>query len=216
MSKFRRNIYTLVFSLVLGLSCASLLTAAADFTRQRQEQNKKAEEIRNILSALKVPYDAAASAADLIDIFDRNVREQTLGGASDPLTLYIYRPQGASKDAAVAVRFIGPGLWGPIKGFLALEPDYKTIRGITFYEQEETPGLGGEIVTPDFRGRFEGKSIAAADGTWGIDITPGGSAHDGINQVAGISGATLTCDKVEEMINHIIDTLAAKREANGQ
>jgi len=215
MSKMRQNIYTVCFATILGLVCATLLTAAADFTGQRQADNKKAEEIRNILTALKIPFDVHAGAAELITIFERDVIEQSLG-QDDSLTLYVYKPEGSDAVVAAAVKFIGPGLWGPIKGFLALEPDYKTIRGITFYEQEETPGLGGEIVTEDFRGRFEGKQIADKQGAWGIDIIPGGAEQAGTNEIAGISGATMTCDKVEEMMNAIIKTLAAKREENGQ
>jgi Na+-transporting NADH:ubiquinone oxidoreductase subunit C len=215
MSKMRHNIYTVSFSLILGLSCAMLLTAAAEFTRQKQADNKKAEEIRNILTALKVPFDAHASAAQLIAIFERDVTEQSVG-QKDSLMLYVYKPQGSAAVVAAAVRFAGPGLWGPIKGFLALEPDYKTIRGVTFYEQEETPGLGGEIVTEGFRSRFEGKHIVDEQGKWGIDIMVGGGGKPGVNQIAGISGATMTCDKVEDMINAIIKTLAAKREANGR
>lgn len=215
MNKLRQNIYTLCFAIGLSLVCATLLTAAADFTRQRQTDNKKAEEIRNILSALKAPFDDSASAADLITIFERDVIEQSLG-RQDPLTLFVYQPEGASTVTAVAVRFTGSGLWGPIKGFLALEPDYKTIRGLTFYEQEETPGLGGEIVTESFRSRFESKHIVDEQGVWGIDIAAGGGEVSGVNEIAGISGATMTCDKVEEMINTIITALAEKREADGQ
>ncbi len=215
MNKFRQNIYTICFAVILGLTCATLLTAAAEFTRPKQTENKKAEEIKNILAALKVPFDAHGGPGELIAIFERDVIEQTLG-QEDSLTLYVYQPEGSERPVAVAVRFVGPGLWGPIKGFLALEPDYQTIRGVTFYEQEETPGLGGEIVTDDFRSRFESKHIANEQGRWGIDIVPGSGEHAGINEIAGISGATMTCDKVEEMINAVIETLAEKRETDGQ
>jgi Na+-transporting NADH:ubiquinone oxidoreductase subunit C len=215
MNKIRQNIYTLCFAVILGLVCATLLTTAAEFTRQKQDDNRKAEEIRNILTALKVPFDIRAGAGELITIFERDVAEQSVG-QEDSLTLYTYKPEGSEAVIAVAVRFIGPGLWGPIKGFLALEPDYKTIRGITFYEQEETPGLGGEIVTESFRGRFEGKHIVDGQGKWGIDIISGADEQTGVNEIAGISGATMTCDKVEEMVNVIIETLAAKRDVYGQ
>ncbi len=215
MNKTRYNIYTVVFAAILGLVCALLLTAVAQVTRVKQEENRKAEEIRNILTALKVSFDSQAGTDELIAVFKRDVIVQTLG-QKEPLTLYIYKPEGSDAIAAVAVRFTGPGLWGPVKGFLALEPDYKTIRGITFYEQEETPGLGGEIVTEDFRRRFEGKQIVNEQGDWGIEITVAGGEQTGMNEVAGISGATMTCDKVEEMINAIIQTLAEKRKADGR
>jgi Na+-transporting NADH:ubiquinone oxidoreductase subunit C len=203
----RQNIYTICFSIIMGLVCASLLTAAADFTQQKQTVNKQAEEIRNILAVLKIPFDAESNPAELIKIFEANVTEQSVG-ESEPLTLYAYKPAGSESINAAAVKFAGPGLWGPVKGFLALEPDYKTIRGVTFYEQEETPGLGGEIVTEDFRSRFEGKRIVDQKSNWGIDITASGGEHSAENQIAGISGATMTCDKVEEMINKIIEVLA--------
>jgi Na+-transporting NADH:ubiquinone oxidoreductase subunit C len=212
MNKMRQNIYTIFFAIILGLACATLLTVAAEFTRPKQDENKKAEEIRNILSALKVPFEMDASPAGLIEIFERDVQEQAIG-ETEPLTTYVYKPEGSEAAIAVAVRFAGPGLWGPIKGFLALEPDYKTIRGLTFYEQEETPGLGGDIVTEGFRSRFEGRQISAAEGQWGIDIIAGGAEQAEVNEVAGISGATMTCDKVQEMINVIIEALASKREA---
>ncbi|MHC4835186.1 MAG: FMN-binding protein [Planctomycetota bacterium] len=215
MNKIKQNIYTICFAIALGLICATLLTYAAEFTRPRQEANKQAEKIRNILSALKVPFEPDADPADLITIFDRDVIEQK-DDAEDALQLYLYRPEGSDDIRAVAVGFEGPGLWGPIKGFLALEPDYKTVRGLTFYQQEETPGLGGEIVTEDFRGQFEKRQIVGPEGRWGIDIIAGGATASAANEVAGISGATITCDKVEEMINIVIEALASKRGANGQ
>ena len=215
MNKIRQSIYTVCFAIILGLICATLLTAAAEFTRPRQEENKKAEEIRNILSALKIPFETDASPASLIEIFERDVTEQAVG-QDEPLTIYAYKPKGSDGVKAVAVRFSGPGLWAPIKGFLALEPDYKTIRGISFYQQEETPGLGGEIVTQSFRDPFTGKQIIDEQGQWGIDIIAGGADAAGVNEVAGITGATITCDKVEEMINVIIEALASKRDVYEQ
>ena len=45
----------------------------------------------------------------------------------------------------VAFEISGSGLWGPIRGIVAVLPDMKTIKGITIIYQEETPGLGGRI-----------------------------------------------------------------------
>ena len=194
------NVYTLVYSAILGTACALLLTAAATFTEPYQKANKEAEEMLNILTALKVPFDENATAKQLIEIYEANIKEQA---ASDKLTFYEYKPASASgRLEAVAVRFAGPGLWGPVKGFLALEADKRTIRGITFYEQEETPGLGGDIVTDKFRDQFAGKSIVDSSGKAGIVIGAGKQTED--NGVDGITGATMTCDKVQQMINEVL------------
>ncbi len=115
---------------------------------------------------------------------------------------------------AMAVPFAGQGLWGPIRGFLALDPDMKTVRGITFYEQEETPGLGGEIASSWFREQFKGKSIASSEGKPGIHIRRGGGAS-GANEVDAITGATMTCNKLEAIINAVIGQIIEGRAKHG-
>jgi Na+-transporting NADH:ubiquinone oxidoreductase subunit C len=195
------SVYTLIYAAVLGSACALLLTGAAEFTEERRKANAEAEEALNILLALKVPLPEKVTSKQVIEIRNQNVQGEER---------YVYSPPDANGVVlAVAIRFAGPGLWGPIKGFLALEPDMKTIRGITFYEQEETPGLGGEIVSKAFRGQFEGKSIIGADGTPGIVISIGG--EDAPNKVDGISGATMTCDKVQAMLNEAITSIVEEK-----
>jgi len=198
--------YTLFYAAALGLVCALLLTAAASFTAPYKEANAEAEEARNILLALKVPLPENASSSEVVTARDENVQEQMRGD----ITTYVYAPASeGGKTLAVAMRFSGPGLWGPVKGFLALEPDMRTIRGITFYEQEETPGLGGEIVQPWFRDQFVGKTIVGEDGKPGIIIKVGG--EDAPNKVDGISGATLTCDKVQAMLTEAAKSIVEEK-----
>ena len=205
----KSNLYVLGYAAVLGTVCALLLTASANFTAPYKAANARAEEVLNILAALKVPFQEDASAKQLLEIFKTNICEQNREG----VTVYEYLPpQAKGKPQAVAVRFAGPGLWGPIKGFLALESDMKTIRGITFYEQEETPGLGGEIVSSAFREQFIGKSIVGEDGKAGIVIRrSGGQGARNKNEVDAITGATMTCDKVEAMLNAVIKNIAGKK-----
>jgi len=187
-----------------------LLTAAAKFTEPYRIANQKAEEILNILTALKVPLPDDVSSGQVIDIFNQNVRDKY-----GDKTVYVYSPKEvAGKVEAFAVRFAGPGLWGPIKGFLALESDEKTIRGITFYEQEETPGLGGEIISAGFRGQFENKSIVDETGRPGIIIRAGGGELK--NGVDAITGATMTCDKVQAMLNQVIKRIIEDDSKNGR
>lgn len=198
------NLYTIIYAASLGIACALLLTAVSELTAKFRTANEVAEENRNILSALKVPVETDASPEELVSVFDENIRVEKTGDQEGDLELYIYSPKTANGETvAAAVKFAGPGLWGPIKGFLALEPDMKTIRGITFYEQKETPGLGGEIGTEAFTKQFEGKSIVDQQGKGGIIILTGG-AERAQNEIDGITGATMTCDKVQEMLNAVI------------
>jgi Na+-transporting NADH:ubiquinone oxidoreductase subunit C len=86
----------------------------------------------------------------------------------------------------------------------------RTIRGVTFYEQEETPGLGGEIAADWFRKQFVGKSIVDEAGNPGIIISSGGEPAS--NKVDAISGATMTCDKVQAMLNEAISSVVEEKQ----
>ncbi len=48
-------------------------------------------------------------------------------------------------------------MWGMLAGFIALDRDGNTVRGLTFYEQKETPGLGGEISNPKWQALWRGR-----------------------------------------------------------
>ena len=48
--------------------------------------------------------------------------------------------------------------------FLALESDADTVAGISYYQQAETPGLGGEVENPRWTAQWEGKEIYGEDG----------------------------------------------------
>ncbi len=215
----------LTYATVLGVVCALLLTGAARFTEPYRKNNAEAERVRNILGVLGVPFDPDGSSKEAVEIFERNVRVEE----RSELTTYVYAPpEGGGAVQAVAMAFAGRGLWGPIKGLLSLEPDMVTIHGITFYEQQETPGLGGEIAAAClgsakvhvencpawFRHQFEGKTIEDVAGRPGIRIVSYGAS--GTNEVDAITGATMTSDKIEAMLNAVIKRILEQRDRNGR
>lgn len=92
----------------------------------------------------------------------------------------------------------GYGLWGFLFGYLALEADGETISGITYYEHKETPGLGGEVDNPAWKGLWKGKK-AYAPGKPEVAIEVVKNAH-GEHQVDSLSGATITSRGVSSMM----------------
>lgn len=86
----------------------------------------------------------------------------------------------------------GNGLWSTMYGYIALEADLKTVKGITFYEQGETAGLGGEIVNPNWVAQWPGKKVFDEAGNVILNVTKFGQVKDSSYQVDGISGATIT------------------------
>ncbi len=96
----------------------------------------------------------------------------------------------------------GYGLWSTLYGFLALKSDGNTVAGLGFYEHGETPGLGGEVDNPNWRGKWRGKKVYRGDevalmlsrGT--VDASAEGSEY----RVDGLAGATLTSKGVTNML----------------
>jgi Na+-transporting NADH:ubiquinone oxidoreductase subunit C len=97
----------------------------------------------------------------------------------------------------------GYGLWGTLYGFLALDADLETIRGITFYEHKETPGLGGEVDNPKWKALWKGRR--AFDDQMNPKIAvikgPAGPPSEDPYDVDGLSGATMTSRGVTNLLH---------------
>ena len=99
----------------------------------------------------------------------------------------------------------GYGLWSTLYGFLALEADLNTVAGIGYYEHGETPGLGGEVDNPSWKGLWEGKPAFNDSGELVLNVIKGqvaSSTPNADSTIDGLSGATLTSNGVNNMIKY--------------
>ncbi|MDT4291455.1 Na(+)-translocating NADH-quinone reductase subunit C [Methylomonas sp. MO1] len=99
----------------------------------------------------------------------------------------------------------GYGLWSTMYGFLALEADAQTVQSINLYDQGETPGLGGEVVNPNWRALWKGKKVYSDKGEVALTLVKGGvdsSRPDSVYKVDGLAGATLTSRGVSNLIQY--------------
>ena len=102
----------------------------------------------------------------------------------------------------IVIAVEGLGMWGTIYGFLSLAPDGNTVRGLTYYDQKETPGLGGEIGNPKWQALWHGRK--GFDDQWNARITvikgeAGSPAADPL-RVDGLSGATVTSNAITRLM----------------
>ena len=99
----------------------------------------------------------------------------------------------------------GKGLWSTLYGFLSLEADTRTVRGLGYYQHGETPGLGGEVDNPRWKNQWRGKVLFDDDFRLIIDVlkgpVPPNSPHAD-SQIDGLSGATITSHGVELMLRY--------------
>ncbi len=96
----------------------------------------------------------------------------------------------------------GYGLWSTLYGFIALEADLTTIRGITFYQHGETPGLGGEVDNPNWKRKWVGRKAFGPEGEVKIHVVKGlaGPPSEDPYEVDGLSGATITSRGVSHLV----------------
>ena len=98
----------------------------------------------------------------------------------------------------------GYGLWGTLFGYIAIEGDFNTVSGITYYEHKETPGLGAEVDNDDWKKSWIGKKIYQEDEV-ALTVIKGKVSNDDPSQlykVDGLSGATITGRGVSNMITY--------------
>ena len=117
--------------------------------------------------------------------------------------VYLVDKDGELDQIVMPVR--GTGLWSTMYGYLALSHDGTTVRGITFYEHGETPGLGGEIDNSQWQASWVGKHIFDEGGELKLNVIKGmvdTAKPNAEFEIDGISGATITANGVTNMIHY--------------
>ncbi len=95
-------------------------------------------------------------------------------------------------------------MWSTLYGLVALEADFNTIAAVTFYEQEETAGLGDQIEDPAWQSRWVGRRLFGSGGDFRFRVASGPVDDDSpaaTHQVDGLSGATITGNAVTALMS---------------
>jgi Na+-transporting NADH:ubiquinone oxidoreductase subunit C len=120
----------------------------------------------------------------------------------------------ADKAAAIALPTQDFGLWSVCYGYLALDADAITVKGIIFYDQKETPGLGAEIEQDYFRNTFVGKKLVNEKGEE-VGLTPSKDMEIATNDphsFLSVSGATFTINGVDNGLKTTLENYKAVLE----
>lgn len=217
------NLYIIIYAAVLTIVCGGLLALAAEGLKEKQQFNVALEQKRNILSTvteIKEGDDVNALYAQQVNEFvidhQGNVKEGVkpqdvnlaveYKKAAEQRLLPVYEFKSQSEPGKVenvVLPVYGYGLWNDIWGFVALESDMNTIKGVKFGHKGETPGLGARIESDlELQARYQGKSIYEGDRLISVTMMKG-EGNDYSNdehKVDGMSGATLTAKGVNNML----------------
>lgn len=189
------RIRTLLLAVWTSAAAAALIAGTYRLLDGPIAKNRALARMRQILKVTGAIFDDALPDERIVEIFGRAIRFRRVA----ELELYEYVDAGYIE--AVAVNFEGPGYRDVIRGVIAFDPDFRTIRGVAFYDQRETPGLGGEIQSEAFTRRFSSKRLSGDDDVVTI-VRPGEACTE--LEIDGITGATMTCDALGAMIGETI------------
>lgn len=180
------------------------------------EIEKLYENVQPRLVDLKTGKYVNASAEE-IAAYDQRVAakeadtSRALTGAEDIASINrqaniakVYLIEKDGKTESILLPVHGYGLWSTMYGFLALDVNnYDTVVGFGFYDQGETPGLGGEVDNPRWKAHWPGKKVYDADGNVALHVIKGAVDQANPNaktQIDGLAGATLTANGVSNLI----------------
>ena len=208
------NGYTIVYASVMVILVAVVLAFTSQSLKERQLKNEEVDKMMQILRSIRVNATAADAEAEYNKLIkqsflvDRN--GQVVDGDAFATDVKLAMDKHTGMPVFVAdidgeTKYIlamhGAGLWGPIWGYISLDADKNTVYGADFSHQGETPGLGAEIVKPEFSKEFYGKKIFNSEGEFkSIAVVKPGKWAEGQDYVDGISGGTITSQGVNKML----------------
>jgi len=117
----------------------------------------------------------------------------------DVASVYLVRNE-AGEVSRIILPVHGSGLWDLMYGFLALDADGQTVRELIYYQQKETPGLGGEVQNPAWQAKWDGKELYE-NGEVAIRVVKNANPSNP-HTIDALSGATLTSNGVENTVRY--------------
>ena len=216
MAKFNvnSNAYIIIYSVVMVVIVAVLLSVTSLSLQERQGENILNEKKQQIVKALGED-PMTASYADVVAeavMLDKNgnkiegKNDTDIFNALGDLTASFEAgefPIFKAANGSVVIPVYGAGLWGPIWGYIALGANMNTVKGIVMDHSGETPGLGAEITTDKVQSSFVGKTIFEGTEFVSVSMKKGGATNN--HEVDAISGGTKTCDGVNAMLRTCVE-----------
>lgn len=221
------DLRTIGFAASVCLVCSLLLAGLHTALKPMQVANKALDNQKNILKALnpdfkpqgngfvelseeerrswfvegKVPAEMVPKYMELVS---SNAVTYVLPKTDKKINDWVYTLNKDGEAVAIAFAAEGKGLWSTIHSYVGLQADKKTVRGITFFDHGETPGLGGECSAPWFQVQWQGKTFKDETGDFArIIVEKGAADDDDPHAVDGMSGATITGKGIEKFVNEV-------------
>lgn len=229
------NTYVLVFTAIMTVVIGGVLSFASQILAPAQKKSIELDTKTQILSAVmtvnKKKDDVLGIYSQriksfVVDIDGNNILKDKRGNdivAEDVNILKNYKKDPKDREypvfeymsannpdqvEAYILPLYGAGLWNAIYGFVALDGDLNTIKGVSFGHVQETPGLGARISDAEIQDRYKGKTIFDGNELVSVVMLKGEKRDPslfGPHEVDGLSGATLTAKGVNVMMKNYLE-----------
>ncbi len=222
----KSNLYIFIYSTIMVVLVAAVLSLAATMLKPYQQKNEEIARKLDILRSVDKGLGAAEadSKNDYVEAeYEKYIKESLVVGVDghiieglDAFGIDIKKELAKAPEAMELPVFIciqddgsrsyifpvfGTGLWGPLWGYVALGDDFNTITGVVFDHKAETPGLGAEINTREFQTQFVGKKIFNDQGEYvSVMVNKPNQPGEPKHTVDAISGGTITSKGLEAML----------------
>lgn len=230
------NSYIIIFSLILTIILGGLLSGVSQVLGPAQKKAQDLDTKKQILGAIpseksKIPdmtpeqilerYSQVINSVvadyqgNLVDTNEKgepmiaeNVNIEKNYKKSPEDRMYPVFKYSADGQEAYILPTYGAGLWDAIWGFVAINPDLNSIKGLSFDHKGETPGLGARITSDEIQSRYRGKDLYDGSGELvSVFMVKGENTPEsklGPNRVDGMAGATLTANGLNDMLLNYI------------
>jgi len=229
-----KSIQTVLFMIAITVVFISALSFVNETSRDRIEQNLKVQYLQSVLYAggilpkgideqalsnTSTTSDLPWDTSEMLSVFQTRIREiqlpvkafsvadisKIIPGAQDSIKIYVFL-NNSNDIEGYGFPMVGKGLWGSIQAFGVVSPDLKTMTGIDFTEQMETPGLGARITEQEFKYFFRNLDISGflksndEKPVIMVNSKTQNNFENQTNSIQSITGATQTCNGVMNMM----------------
>ena len=229
------NTYIIVFSLILTAVLGGLLSGVSQVLGPTQKKAQDLDTKKQILGAIPAEKEKLAdmSPEEVLERYSQVISSVvadaqgnlvTTNEKGEPLQaenvnieknykkpaedrVYPVFKYSNGGEMSYILPVYGAGLWDAIWGYLALDEDLNTIKGVTFSHKGETPGLGARITSDEVQERYRQKSIYDNQELVSVTMVKSENTPEsqlGPHKVDGMAGATLTANGVNSMLDNYL------------
>jgi Na+-transporting NADH:ubiquinone oxidoreductase subunit C len=246
----KKGLFTISFMLILTITFIAVLAYVNESTLAIIQKNQEIEKYRSILYAFDIfptgtdekQFSPTSITTDIkwanqnqiLENFQQKIIKRPLfiptqlrnlattisTSLQDSVDVYI-RIDENGQASAFGFILTGKGLWGTLEAFGAISADIKSLVGIDFTSQVETPGLGARITETEFKYFFRQLSLEGFNKPESprpaltmISKKSATNIQNPTNSLQAITGATQTCNGVLDMLNSDLKFYIALIKAN--